>query len=80
MAQEDAAIRDIWIASEGEFVPSLTEVSEVRRDMGKMRPAWQKQRSPRGLDGVISFTVYGGCWPVGRSSLVIALWFLGWYY
>ena len=39
--QVDTAVRDIQIVSESGLVPSPTEVSEVRRDMGQMRPAGQ---------------------------------------
>ena len=41
MAQEDAVIKEIRLASERGFVPSPTEVHEVRRDMGRMRPEEQ---------------------------------------
>ena len=39
--QVDTAVRDIQIVSESGLVLSPTEVSEVRRDMGQMRPAGQ---------------------------------------
>ena len=41
IAQVDTAVRDIRIVSESGLVPSPTEVSEVRRDMGQMRPDGQ---------------------------------------
>ena len=37
----DTAVRDIQIVLESGLVPSPTEVSEVRRDMGQMPPAGQ---------------------------------------
>ena len=43
IAQVDTAVRDIRIVSESGLVPSPTKVSEVRRDMGQMRPTGQGQ-------------------------------------
>ena len=60
IAQVDTAVRDIQIVLESGLVPSPTEVSEVRRDMGQMRPAGQGKGLRGGPDVLLNNEMSGG--------------------
>ena len=54
LEQVDTAINDIQTVSEMGFVPSPTESSDSRMDMGRMRPAGQMEE--------VSGEARTGCW------------------
>ena len=62
ITQENAAIKDLCLASGRGCVPSPTEVSEVQGDRGRMRPIGQQKCSPRrsGRSDKIHGEVAGG--------------------